>query len=603
MPYRELPDGVEELEAEVLRRWREEDTFRRTLEARSEEPEFVFYEGPPTANGRPGVHHILARTLKDLVARYWTMKGRHVTRIAGWDTHGLPVEIEAEKQLGISGKPEIEELGVGRFNEVCRENLFTYTQDWERLSERIGYWLDYDDPYITCSPEYVESVWWAVRRIHEEGLLYKGHKVVPYCPRCGTGLSSHEVAQGYAEREDPSLYTLFPVVEDEGAAGDADARGGGGADRHLLVWTTTPWTLVSNVAVAFSPELEYVEVEAVPPAAEPGAGPARMVLSRGRAEELFDLDGSDARLLRTVPPGELEGLTYRRPLRLYPGYDEATGRIHAADFVSDEEGTGLVHIAPAFGAEDHELGRERDLPVVRPVDDDGRFASEVDEVGGLRVKEADPRIVEILREEGLLFDVRTARHTYPHCWRCETPLIYLARDSWYVETTAIKDRLLEENASVDWHPPEVGSGRMGEWLENNVDWALSRDRFWGTPLPVWECTADEEHREVLGSYETLAERAGGLPEDFDPHRPLIDEVEWPCGEEGCGGTMRRTPEVLDAWFDSGSMPYAQWHYPFENEDRFREHFPADVIAEGVDQTRGWFYSLLALSVILFDRWA
>jgi len=624
MAYRELPQSTSELEQEILDRWDAEDTFRESLREHEGDPEYVFYEGPPTANGRPGVHHILARTIKDLVARYWTMRGRHVTRIAGWDTHGLPVEVEAEKELGISGKPEIEEIGIERFVETCRENLFTYQEEWEELSRRIGYWLDYDDPYVTYHPDYIESVWWALKQIHDEGLLYKGYKSLPYCPRCGTGLSSHELAQGYEKRKDPSLFSLFPVAS--GAAGtgeEADGTEGDAPRRYLLVWTTTPWTLVSNVAVAFNPELTYVEVEArLGRGGERGkavageGSPVRVVLSRGRADDLFrledgedgrgDRNGDDAarphgRVVREVPADELEDIEYRRPLQLYPGYRSETGRLHPADFVSDEEGTGLVHIAPAFGADDFELGKERGLPLVRPVDDDGRFVLEVEEVGGLPVKEADDRLVELLAEGGRLFRADTVVHSYPHCWRCDTPLLYMARESWYVETTAVKERLLEENASVEWHPPEVGSGRMGEWLENNVDWALSRDRFWGTPLPVWECDADEEHREVIGSFERLEERAGGLPGDFDPHRPEIDRIRWSCSEDGCDGTMTRVPQVMDAWFDSGSMPFAQWHYPFEGEDEFRRHFPADIIAEGVDQTRGWFYSLLAISTIVFDR--
>ncbi len=615
MSYRELPESTADLEQEILERWEDEETFRESLREREGDPEYVFYEGPPTANGRPGVHHILARTIKDLVARYWTMRGRHVTRIAGWDTHGLPVEVEAEKELGISGKPEIEEIGIEQFVQTCRENLFTYQEDWEDLSQRIGYWLDYDDPYVTYDPDYIESVWWAVKQIHDEGFLYQGYKSLPYCPRCGTGLSSHELAQGYEQRKDPSLFSLFPVVS--GDAGDGMPR------RHLLVWTTTPWTLVSNVAVAFNPALTYVEVEArLGRSGQRGKGvaedgcPARVLVSRGRADDLFRLENADdrsdeedggpadrpsGRIVREVPADELAELEYRRPLDLYPGYREETGRLHPAEFVSDEEGTGLVHIAPAFGADDFELGKERDLPLVRPVDEDGRFVPEVEDVGGMPVKEADDRLVDLLAEEGLLFRRDTVAHSYPHCWRCDTPLLYMARESWYVETTAVKERLLEENASVEWHPPEVGTGRMGEWLENNVDWALSRDRFWGTPLPVWECDSDDEHREVIGSFERLAELADGLPEDFDPHRPEIDRVRWPCAQENCDGTMTRVSQVMDAWFDSGSMPFAQWHYPFEGEEEFRRHFPADIIAEGVDQTRGWFYSLLAISTIVFDR--
>jgi len=575
MEYRDLTEPIEALEEEILSRWEQEETFEQSLALRDGAPEFVFYEGPPTANGRPGVHHILARTIKDTVARYRAMAGYHVTRIAGWDTHGLPVEIEAEKRLGISGKPEIEQIGIAEFNQACRDNVFTYKEDWERLSQRIGYWLDYDHPYVTFRPEYVESVWWALSEIDRKELLYRGFKVLPYCPRCGTGLSSHEVAQGYADRTDPSVTVRFPIV--------------GEKDRSLLVWTTTPWTLVSNVAVAFGPGIPYVEVE---------RDGERFVLSGARVQELF---GDDARIVRDVSADELAGLTYERPFDLDPSYPETTGRVLPADFVSDDDGTGLVHSAPAFGADDFEMGREHDLPVVRPVDDAGRFDSQVREVGGTAVKDADAELVAMLDDRGLLFHSATIHHSYPHCWRCDSPLLYMARDSWYIRTTAVKQRLLAHSAATAWHPPEIGSGRMGEWLVNNVDWAISRDRYWGTPLPIWVCDADAEHREVPGSFARLAELAGTLPAEFDPHRPGIDELSWTCVHEGCGGEMRRVPEVLDTWFDSGSMPFAQWHYPFENREEFKTHFPADFIAEGVDQTRGWFYSLLAISTLLFDE--
>jgi len=577
MEYRELTEPIEALEEEILSAWEQEGTFEQSLALRAGAPEFVFYEGPPTANGRPGVHHVLARTIKDAVARYRAMTGFHVTRIAGWDTHGLPVEIEAEKRLGISGKPEIEKIGIAEFNQACRENVFTYKEDWERLSLRIGYWLDYTHPYITFRPEYVESVWWALSEIERKGLLYRGFKVLPYCPRCGTGLSSHEVAQGYADRSDPSVTVRFPIVGEE--------------RRSLLVWTTTPWTLVSNVAVAFGPEIAYVEVE---------RDGETFVLSRARVLDLF---GENARIVRDVSVDELDGLEYRRPFNLDPSFPETTGRVWPAGFVSDEDGTGLVHSAPAFGADDFEMGRQHDLPVVRPVDDAGRFDPQVLEVGGTAVKDADAKLVAMLEDRGLLFDSATIRHSYPHCWRCDSPLLYMARDSWYIRTTAVKERLLTHSAETAWHPPEIGSGRMGEWLANNVDWAISRDRYWGTPLPIWVCDADSEHTEVPGSFERLAELSGPLPADFDPHRPGIDGLSWACVRDGCDGEMHRVPEVLDTWFDSGSMPFAQWHYPFENREEFKQHFPADFIAEGVDQTRGWFYSLLAISTLLFDEGA
>jgi isoleucyl-tRNA synthetase len=578
MKYPEHPRGALELEEAVLAQWRTEQLFQRTLEATAGAPHFVFYEGPPTANGRPGIHHVLSRTIKDVVCRYQTMRGRHVTRIAGWDTHGLPVEIEAEKQLGISGKREIENLGVARFNEVCRASVFTYKDDWERLSERIGYWLDYSQPYVTFEPRYIESVWWIFEQLEQRSLLYRGHKSVPYCPRCGTALSSHEVAQGYEDVADPSIYFACPLADDP--------------SRALLVWTTTPWTLPSNVALALHPDLEYVEVEA-----EAGAAVSSYILAASRAPALF---GDEPRILRRFRGSELEGVRYRRPFELVsaaadgqPG--ERAWSVVLEDFVSADDGTGIVHVAPAYGADDYSAGLRHGLPLFRPVDDAGRFRASIPLVGGMFVKDADAVLVDALRERGLVFRYALETHSYPHCWRCRSPLLYMARDSWYIRTTALKERMLENNAQVAWHPPEVGSGRFGEWLEGNVDWAISRERYWGTPLPIWVCDAEPRHTQVVGSFARLAELAGGLPEPFDPHKPFIDDIAWACE---CGGTMRRTPEVVDVWFDSGAMPYAQWHYPFDNEERFRSHFPADFICEGVDQTRGWFYSLMAIATML-----
>ncbi|MGI9189880.1 MAG: isoleucine--tRNA ligase [Longimicrobiaceae bacterium] len=582
--YPELPASAGTLEEAILRVWNEEDTFARALEQTAEGEPFVFYEGPPTANGRPGIHHVLGRTIKDAVARFRTMQGRYVPRIAGWDTHGLPVEIEAERRLGISGKPEIEEVGIARFNEVCRESVLQYTGEWERFSARIGYWLDYAHPYVTYRPEYIESVWWLLSEIAGRGLIYRGHKILPYCGRCGTGLSSHELSLGYETVRDPSLYVTLPVLGDDG---EADGR-------ELLVWTTTPWTLVSNVALAVGPELEYAEVE---------HDGRRYLLARSRVEPLF---GADAEIARTLGADELIGLHYRRPFDwLEPvGYDAETvergWRVYPAEWVSAEEGTGVVHTAVAFGADDYELGREVGLPIIMPVDDRGRFRDDVPLVGGQFVKDADDALVRDLKERGLVFRSSREEHSYPHCWRCGSPLIYMARDSWFIRTTAVREELLANNRAVRWHPPEIGTGRFGEWLENNVDWAISRSRYWGTPLPVWVCDADPSHLEWIGSFAALAERAGVLPDDFDPHRPGIDELHWSCTSEGCGGTMRRAPEVIDVWFDSGAMPYAQQHYPFENRDRFHRQFPADFICEAVDQTRGWFYSLLAIGTLMED---
>ena len=575
--YPEYPPSVQALEESILERWRSEETFRRTLAATADAPEFVFYEGPPTANGRPGIHHVIGRTLKDLVCRYQTMRGRHVTRIAGWDTHGLPVEIEAEKKLGISGKRQIEALGIERFNAACRESVFTYKEEWERLSERIGYWLDYSNPYVTFAPAYIETVWWILRQLWDKGLIYRGHRSVPYCPRCGTALSSHEVAQGYEDVEDPSIYFLAPFID---GAGNADPEG-----RAFLVWTTTPWTLPSNVALALNPGLTYVEAE------HQGR---RVVLAEPRLRAVL---GEDARIVRVWTAMELEGQRYRRPFDLVPAADPGTAwRVVLEPFVTAEDGTGIVHLAPAFGADDYASGQRHGLPMLRPVDDAGRFTAETLLVGGQFVKDADSVLVEDLRARGLVFRFLHEVHTYPHCWRCGSPLLYMARDSWYIRTTAVREAMMANNAAVGWHPPEMGTGRFGEWLEGNVDWALSRERYWGTPLPAWVCDRDPEHVDFIGSFAELADRAGPLGAGFDPHRPWIDELSWGCRQ--CGGTLRRTPEVIDVWFDSGAMPYAQWHYPFENDATWRRHFPADFICEAVDQTRGWFYSLLAISTML-----
>ena len=568
--------GADELERELLARWEEEKLFRQAQELTREGKPFVFYEGPPTANGRPGIHHVFARSIKDLICRFRVMQGRQVTRIAGWDTHGLPVEIEVEKELKLNGKKAIEEYGVAKFNAKARESVFRYQSDWEQLSNRTGYWLDYENPYVTCSNEYIESVWWLLQRLHQKDMLYRGHRVLPYCPRCGTVLSSHELALGYEEIQDKSIYVTFPLAD--------------GSGRELVVWTTTPWTLPSNVAVAVHPDLEYAEFD---------VDGRKLILARNRGRQMY----GESRESRVVSGAELVGLSYARPLDVVPmPADRKHGIVVPGGFVTAEDGSGLVHMAPAFGADDYAAGQEHGLALVRPVAADGTFHGTTwPEIEGKLVTAAETNnlIIRRLKETGrLLGDPVSYVHTYPHCWRCKSKLIYYARDSWFVRTSAVKKRMLEINAHVNWHPPEVGSGRFGEWLENNVDWALSRDRYWGTPLPVWVSDRDAAHVEVIGSYAELAAKVGrALPADFDPHKPFIDEYTWPAPG---GGTMRRSPEVIDTWFDSGSMPYAQWHYPFEHEAEFKAHFPADFICEGVDQTRGWFYSLLAIATTVFD---
>ncbi|MGD2135755.1 MAG: class I tRNA ligase family protein, partial [Gemmatimonadales bacterium] len=524
------PDAFE---TALLEQWRADDLFRRTLDATAEGEPFVFYEGPPTANGRPGIHHVFARTIKDLVCRYHTMRGRSVTRIAGWDTHGLPVEIEVEKALEISGKADIEQFGVAEFNRRCKESVFRYKSDWESLSERIGYWLDYSKPYVTYTNDYVESVWWLLKQLYDRGRLYQGHKVLPYCPRCGTALSSHELAQGYAPHKSPSIYALFRL-RDEPA-------------RHLLVWTTTPWTLPSNVAVAVHPDFTYVELD---------VDGTRVILEASIAEHLVVPGATGGRPLTEFPNvremagRELVGLEYHQLLDAVPVDASHAFRVVAGEFVTQEEGTGLVHLAPAFGADDYQAIEREGLAFVNPVDATGRFRNtRWDAIEGLTVFEANPVIAERLGADGKLFgryQPEGYEHTYPFCWRCDSPLIYYARESWFVRTTDYRERMLEINREIAWYPPEVGEGRFGEWLENNVDWALSRDRYWGTPLPVWECDRDGAHVAAIGSFAELAERRGSpLPDDFDPHKPYIDDYTFPC-VEGCGGTMRRVPAVIDA---------------------------------------------------------
>ena len=594
--YRLLPPDrpAATLEQEMLERWAAEDILARTVREREGAPDFVFFEGPPTANGRPGIHHVFSRTVKDLFCRYRVMKGYRVLRKAGWDTHGLPVEIEVEKALGINGKHQIEEIGVERFNQLCRESVWKYKSEWEELSSRIGYWLDYAHPYITYSNEYVESVWWALKTLFERELLYRGHKILPFCPRCGTTLSSHEVAQGYEDVTDPSVYVALDLVPGTGQGTTQEA---GGASRRILVWTTTPWTLVSNVALAVHPDLEYMELRR-----RTGVDASTLILAAARVPAVMGEDWTDRwDVVRRLPGARLAGLRYRRPLDWVP-YGEGEHEVIVAEsFVSAEDGSGVVHMAPAFGADDYAAGRRHKLAFLQPVNLRGEFPADMPLVGGMFVKTADPVIIQELQARGVLWKAGTLEHSYPHCWRCGTPLLYYARESWFVRTTEFRDAMLARHARVAWHPAEVGEGRFGEWLRNNIDWALSRDRYWGTPLPVWVCDANDAHREAIGSYAELAARWGQpLPAAFDPHKPYIDRYEWRCGRSGCAGTMRRVPEVIDTWFDSGSMSFAQWHFPFEGAAMMAQQYPADFIAEGVDQTRGWFYSLLAIATGLGD---
>jgi isoleucyl-tRNA synthetase len=579
------------LEERILERWRERDVFHRSLKQRERAPLWGFYEGPPTANGRPGSHHVLSRVFKDIYPRYRTMTGHYVPRKAGWDCHGLPVELEIERELGISSKEEIEAYGIAEFNQRCRESVFRYVEEWNRLTERIGFWLDLDDPYVTLTNEYIESVWWALRRMWDDGRLYDGHKVVPYCPRCGTALSSHEVALGYHDVEDPSVYVKLPVREP--APGSPLEPGD-----QLLVWTTTPWTLISNAAVAAGAEIEYVRVQLLGGDEKVGhaAGDEVFVLARDRVEHVL---GEDVEVIAEFTGEAIAGTSYEPPFTYITDYGPRGHTVLLGDFVTTEDGTGLVHTAIAFGEDDFRLGEQYGITLQNPVDPRGRFDKRITDFAGRFVKEADPDIVRALEENGRLLRAETYLHAYPHCWRCDTPLLYYAKSSWYVKTTEVRDRLLAANEEIGWHPGHIKHGRFGKWLEGNVDWALSRDRYWGTPLPIWECDqADCDERFCAGSITELRDQGAEVPDDL--HRPYIDAASFACEREGCDGVMRRVESVIDAWFDSGSMPWAQHHYPFENRDLFEQRFPADFICEAIDQTRGWFYTLLAEAVLLFD---
>jgi isoleucyl-tRNA synthetase len=571
-----------QLEETVLERWRRRDVFAESLRRREGAPQWVFYEGPPTANGPPAAHHVLSRVFKDLYPRYKTMRGFRVERKGGWDCHGLPVEIAVEQELGIGSKEEIESYGIAEFNARCREAVFSYLEDWNQLTERIGFWLDLEGAYRTLDPSYVESVWWALRQIHDKGLLYEGHKVVPYCPRCGTALSSHEVALGYRDVSDPSVYVRLPVRD---AAGSGLEEGD-----ELLVWTTTPWTLVSNAAVAVDPELSYVVV-----ATRAGDAQGRVVLAEQLVDRVLGEEAHGSVVTRLSGRG-LVGVRYEPPFPFIPAreYGDRGHTVVPADFVTAEEGTGLVHTAIAFGEDDFRLGEEQGLAVVNPVRLDGTYDERIGRYAGRFVKDADSDLVEDLRTRGRLLRAEAYEHAYPHCWRCGTPLLYYAKPSWYIATSGLRDRLLAANETVDWYPEHIKHGRFGDWLANNVDWALSRERYWGTPLPIWRCEAG--HVACIGSLAELEERSGVRVED--PHRPFVDEVTFACEE--CGKPMTRVPEVIDVWFDSGSMPFAQYGHPHRGSERFPQRFPADFICEALDQTRGWFYSLIAIGTLLFD---
>ena len=561
--------------------WESEKIFEQCVSSRAGNPNFTFYEGPPTANGRPGIHHVLGRTIKDVFCRYKTLKGYQVMRKAGWDTHGLPVEIEVEKALGLDGREQVESYGIAEFNQACRESVQQYKKDWDDLTRKIGYWVDLDDPYVTYENNYIESVWALIKRIHDRDLLYKGYKIQWYSPGSGTVLSSHEVSLGYKEVDDPSVYVRFKLLDDENTA--------------FLAWTTTPWTLISNVALAVGSDIEYRKIRVT------GGDLAgeQLILATARLDKIVD----DYETLETLKGSDLVGLRYQRLFEL----PEAAGvsdawRVVAADYVSTEDGTGIVHQAPAFGAEDYDVCQREGLPMFNPMAADGHFLDSTPLVGGDWFKDANKKINRDLRERGLLYKQENYLHNYPHDWRKGTPLMSYPVESWFIRTTAIKDSLVGLNKTINWYPPSIRDGRFGNWLENNIDWALSRKRYWGTPLPVWVSDApDSEYFEVIGSVAELREKCGDkIPDDdtLDLHRPYVDDYTWPAPD---GGTMRRVPDVLDVWFDSGAMPFAQWHYPFENQEVFAKNFPADFICEGVDQTRGWFYTLHAIAALVEEQ--
>ena len=577
-------------EEKVLKFWKENEIFEKSIEEKKDLPTYTFYDGPPTANGKPHIGHVLTRVIKDMIPRYQTMKGHKIIRKAGWDTHGLPVELEIEKELGIDGKEQIEAYGLDPFIRKCKESVWKYKGMWEEFSNKVGFWADMDNPYVTYHNTFIESEWWALKKIWDDGLLYKGFKIVPYCPRCGTPLSSHEVAQGYKTVKERSAVVRFKVI---------------GEDAYFLAWTTTPWTLPSNVALCVNPDENYCKVKAADGYTYYMAEALLDKVLGGMAEKLVKeekiAEGTPAyEILETYKGKELEGKDYE-PLfectKEYVAKLPQKGHYITCDsYVTMSDGTGIVHIAPAFGEDDANVGRKYDLPFVQFVDGKGDMTKETP-YAGLFVKDADKPVLVDLEKAGLLFDAPKFEHEYPHCWRCDTPLIYYARDTWFIKMSAVKDRLVKNNNTVNWIPEGIGKGRFGAWLENVQDWGLSRNRYWGTPLNIWECSCGKRH--AIGSIEELKSMSKNCPDDIELHRPYIDAVTITCPD--CGGEMKRVPEVIDCWFDSGAMPFAQWHYPFENQDIFEDNFPADFISEAVDQTRGWFYSLMAISTLLFDK--
>ncbi|MCF8552634.1 MAG: isoleucine--tRNA ligase [Candidatus Planktophila sp.] len=580
MSFRAIPAAVDlpAVEHSILKFWRENSIFEKTVAAREGAPTWTFYEGPPTANGMPGTHHIEARVFKDLFPRFHTMKGKQVTRKAGWDCHGLPVEIAVEKELGFSGKGDIEKFGIAPFNDKCRESVQRHVTAFTDMTDRMGFWVDFDEAYWTMSPEYVESVWWSLKEIWKKGLLVQDHRVAPYCPRCGTGLSDHELAQGYETVTDPSVFVRFPITSGELVALNAS----------LLVWTTTPWTLVSNTAIAVHPDVEYVAIEVT----EEESTEVLVV-----AQNLMDAVKGEKKILKSMLGKELERVTYKRPFDYIEIPDAHF--VVLATYVTTEDGTGLVHQAPAFGADDLAVCRSYGLPVVNPIAPDGHFLPDVPVVAGMFFKDADKPLVKELKANGALYKHQQYEHTYPHCWRCHTALMYYAQPSWYIRTTSIKDALLRENAKTDWHPETIKEGRYGDWLNNNIDWALSRNRFWGTPLPIWRC--DNKHEICVDSLKELGDLAGQELSNLDPHRPFVDDISFACAE--CSETMTRVPEVIDCWYDSGAMPFAQWGYPHKegSVEKFKASYPADFICEAIDQTRGWFYTLMTIGTLVFDQ--